>query len=175
MGRLAYDISLQIEGPTQSNIYGLQNSPFEHSDTSRIKIDMTVFSLELFGEQLGSESFAEPFRFNYSSAPSRGNSVPDPGVDEIVSICYSFQDSRHDGVGSHQIRPGKIVVENDRLHPRRLRNFELDVVPTELELINRVIDIVVDLDPDVVVGWEIQAASWGYLNARGLQYGSSAN
>jgi DNA polymerase zeta len=115
----------------------------------------------------------ERFGLNQPSAPSRGNLVPNPGIDEIVSMCYSFQDSRHDVVGSRKIRSGKIVVENDSLHPRRLRNFELDVVPTELELINRVIDIIVDLDPDIVVGWEIQAASWGYLNARGLQYGSS--
>jgi DNA polymerase zeta len=47
------------------------------------------------------------------------------------------------------------------------------IVSTELDLLNHVADIVVDLDPDILVGWEIQTASWGYLNARGRQYGPS--
>jgi DNA polymerase zeta len=45
-------------------------------------------------------------------------------------------------------------------------------VEGELELINRIVDVVLDFDPDVVVGWEIQHASWGYLNARSQSYGS---
>ena len=109
----------------------------------------------------------------YLSAPSRGNLVPDPGIDEIVSVFYSFQGAHHSLADHDRFHMGRIVVENDNLNPRRLRDYQLDVVPTELELINRIIDIIVDLDPDVVVGWEIQAASWGYLNARGLHYGPS--
>jgi DNA polymerase zeta len=34
---------------------------------------------------------------------------------------------------------------------------------------------VVDLDPDIIAGWEIQNSSWGYLGARGSQYGSCSN
>ncbi|EGN99381.1 hypothetical protein SERLA73DRAFT_90742 [Serpula lacrymans var. lacrymans S7.3] len=64
-----------------------------------------------------------------------------------------------------------VVVKNERLDPRRLRNFCVEVVPDELELLNKVIDIVIDVDPDIVVGWEVQTASWGYVNSRGRHYG----
>jgi DNA polymerase zeta len=33
------------------------------------------------------------------------------------------------------------------------------------------VDVLLDLDPDVVCGWEIQSSSWGYLGARGHKYG----
>jgi len=33
------------------------------------------------------------------------------------------------------------------------------------------VDIVFDLDPDIVSGWEVQSSSWGYLTARGQKYG----
>lgn len=41
----------------------------------------------------------------------------------------------------------------------------------ELDLINRIIDVVRELDPDIIVGWDVQTASWGYLNARANTYG----
>lgn len=42
--------SMQIEGPTQTNLYGLKNSPGENSDaTARERQSMTVLSLEVFG------------------------------------------------------------------------------------------------------------------------------
>ena len=102
-------------------------------------------------------------------APSRGNRVPDPTLDEIAAIFYAFQISNN---SDNVPRAGVIVVDNDFLDPKRLRDTGSEAVESELELINHIVDVVVDLDPDVVVGWEIQNASWGYLNARSLSYGS---
>jgi DNA polymerase zeta len=70
---------------------------------------------------------------------------------------------------------GLVAVENTYVNSGRLREYGDDLVLNELDLINRIVDIVVDLDPDVLVGWEVQAASWGYLNARGWHYGSLCN
>jgi DNA polymerase zeta len=64
-----------------------------------------------------------------------------------------------------------VAVESSQLNPRRLRNLELEMVPNELELINRVVDIIIEIDPDIIAGWETQSASWGYLAGRGKQYG----
>ena len=36
----------------------------------------------------------------------------------------------------------------------------------ELELINETLDVVLSLDPDLITGWEVQNASWGYLASR---------
>jgi DNA polymerase zeta len=49
------------------------------------------------------------------------------------------------------------------------------MVRDELELLNRVVDIVLDLDPDIIIGWDVQNTSWGYLNARALYYGMSVS
>lgn len=48
---------------------------------------------------------------------------------------------------------------------------ETETFATELDLINATIDLVLELDPDVLVGWEVQTASWGYLEARGKEFG----
>ncbi len=42
----------------------------------------------------------------------------------------------------------------------------MEVVRDEIELINTVVDTVLDMDPDVLVGWDVQLASWSYLAAR---------
>ena len=42
----------------------------------------------------------------------------------------------------------------------------------ELDLFNRLIDLIIEIDPDILTGWEVQAGSWGYLEARGQTYGS---
>ena len=103
-----------------------------------------------------------------ASVPTRGILVPDASVDEIAAVFYSFRGSVDNVVS---LTHGKVVVESGMFGAQRLRDFQMDIVSSELELLNRVVDIVVDLDPDIIVGWEVQAASWGYLNSRGRQYG----
>lgn len=94
--------------------------------------------------------------------------MPDANQNEIVALFYAIgNDNLHSGL----LDQGILVVQNPQLDPRRLRGYSVEVLSDELELINRVIDIIVDLDPDILVGWEVQAASWGYLSSRGFQYG----
>lgn len=103
------------------------------------------------------------------TAPSRGNLVPDSSADPLEAIFYSFQES--DVPISSNLRNGVIIVGNPLLEIWALRDIPSQVVDTELDLLNTVVDLVLDLDPDVIVGWEIQSLSWGYLGARGKQYG----
>lgn len=98
--------------------------------------------------------------------------MPDADVDEIVAVFYSFQGSDNHVSDETRHISGQVIMENELVDPHRLRDFELDVVTSELDLLNRIVDLVVDFDPDIIVGWEIQAASWGYLNVRGRHYGS---
>lgn len=60
---------------------------------------------------------------------------------------------------------------NEHLNESKLRCWGLDIVETEIDLLNRIIDVVQELDPDIITGWEVQSASWGYLSARGRAYG----
>ncbi|KAI0047841.1 hypothetical protein FA95DRAFT_1492015 [Auriscalpium vulgare] len=150
--RPARSQALLIDGPTQLHPYGLKDTPPTHADaTIREKQSMSVMSLEVF-------------------APSQGSLLPDPGVDPITVVFYTFQDSEL-GDDGPPLKTGIIAVESTYLNDGRLRTFSHESVTDELELLNRVVDTILDLDPDVLAGWEIQSASWGYLSARGRQYG----
>ncbi|KAH7930979.1 hypothetical protein BV22DRAFT_1053576 [Leucogyrophana mollusca] len=140
----------QIEGPTPVHPYGLKDTPAVRSETNtREGQDMSLFSLEIF-------------------APSREDRLPDANIDEVAAVFYSLGD---DKIPSAANQLGIVAVKNEQLDPRRLRSFPMEIVSDELELLNRIVDIVVDLDPDIVLGWEVQSSSWGYLNARGRSYG----
>ncbi|EMD42049.1 hypothetical protein CERSUDRAFT_90650 [Gelatoporia subvermispora B] len=145
----------QIEGPTQANPYGLRNAtPAAKPKTARERRNMSLLSLEVF-------------------APSRDGRLPNFEEDEIAAVFWSYQDSGFDSEidGRFLCESGIIVVTSHQLDPKRLRNLSLDVVSSELDLLNTTIDIVRALDPDIVTGWQIQTASWGYLNARAQTYG----
>lgn len=94
--------------------------------------------------------------------------MPNANQDEIVALFYALG---NDSLNSGLLDQGILVIRNPQLDSRRLRGYPLEVLSDELELINRIIDIIVDVDPDILVGWEVQAASWGYLSSRGFQYG----
>lgn len=96
-------------------------------------------------------------------------------MDEIVAVFYVHQESSDHDETEDVYRPGVIVVDNDRTDPKRLRNYPVEAVDTELELLNRITDIIVGFDPDILAGWEIQNASWGYCNARAKIYGMLAS
>ncbi|KAH8997309.1 hypothetical protein EDB92DRAFT_2030379 [Lactarius akahatsu] len=63
-----------------------------------------------------------------------------------------------------------LFVGNSPKDSRTLCDVPSQIVATELDLLNVAIDLVLDLDPDIIAGWEIQSSSWGYLGARGSQY-----
>ena len=86
-------------------------------------------------------------------------------------VFYAYQESSdHEGTGD-VYQTGVIAVHNHHTDPKRLRDRLIEAVDTELELLNRITDITVEFDPDILAGWGIQNASWGYCNARGKTYG----
>lgn len=104
--------------------------------------------------------------------------MPDPDKDEVVAIFYSFYNSnfqRVDHDSPFNCESGIIAINNAQLNPLRLRNWTMDAVGSELDLLNSVVDIVQSFDPDIITGWEVQASSWGYLNARARSFGESCN
>jgi len=154
----------QIEGPTQANVYGLKDTLGTTTlDAPRERQAMALLSLEVFGEYLDCLIL---FPVLFLIVPAREEHAPDPDVDEIIAVFYTF---KYFEGGAPQ--SGIVIIQDARLEQQRLRDVQLEIVPSEFELINKVVDIVVNLDPDILVGWEVQRASWGYLNARGQQYG----
>lgn len=64
-----------------------------------------------------------------------------------------------------------LTTQEPQLHQERLRQIEIETFDTELDMLNRFVDFVIELDPDILTGWELQLSSWGYLNARSNSYG----
>ncbi|KAF5370238.1 hypothetical protein D9615_010070 [Tricholomella constricta] len=141
--------SQKIEGPTQANIFGLNDTPGPGKDAhpvSRERQAMSVLSLEVF-------------------ASTDGGKTPNPEINEIVALFYAYQRSE-----ANPPQTETIIVQTPHFDQRRIREMKLDIVHDEIELINRIVDIVMDLDPDVLTGWDIQRGSWGYLEARGFEF-----
>jgi DNA polymerase zeta len=113
---------------------------------------MSVLSLEVF-------------------ATSRHQLLPDPEKDDLVGVFFCYQNddeslpdtTRHAGYYA-----GYCVVDSQQTRDGRagLDDIPTTVVESELDLINWVIDLVKAWDPDVLAGWELHNASWGYLTAR---------
>ncbi|KAF9481424.1 hypothetical protein BDN70DRAFT_831218 [Pholiota conissans] len=139
----------QIEGPTQHHKYGLKTSPLKgNKSTSRERANMSVLSVEIF-------------------VPTQEDKVPNPQLDELTAVFYAYQVS-----GMDIIESGVCIVQSEQLLPKRLgRHLNIEVFPTELDLLNQVVDLVIQFDPDILIGWEVQNNSWGYIEARGTIHG----
>jgi DNA polymerase zeta len=111
------------------------------------------------------------------AALSRGELLPNPEFDEdqVVAISYCFQADDYEpfaeGDRRSRYRSGIIGIESETFSASRIRDFTAQVVLTEADLLNAVIDLVMELDPDVLCGWELQNSSWGYLSDRATKFG----
>lgn len=93
--------------------------------------------------------------------PTIENKVPNPETDSVMAIFYAHI------TRENILQSGAIVIQDSPFDRRRLRSPGTECVQDEVELLNRWIDLVVDFDPDIVTGWEVQNDSWGFINSRG--------
>ena len=69
-----------------------------------------------------------------------------------------------------------ITTDNDKTHPFLehcgvSENLELTYVENESDLFNELIKLVRQVDPDILVGYELEMSSWGYLRDRAAYLG----
>ncbi|KAI4637669.1 hypothetical protein J4E83_000486 [Alternaria metachromatica] len=139
----------QIEGPTQKNPHGFKYS--QKQKTTSVKHEaqyMSIMSLEVH-------------------VNSRGSLVPDPAEDEIQCIFWSVQGEEN--ATTDRPRSGILCFsEEDGIAMRIAKQVpvEVEYEEDELDLINRVVDIVRQFDPDILTGYEVHNSSWGYLIER---------
>ncbi|KAL8581748.1 hypothetical protein ACOMHN_043166 [Nucella lapillus] len=170
----------QIDAPTPMNTHGfkvtqqnLQNAKALHKHQF-----LTVLSMELH-------------------ADSRGDLMPDPEVDNIRVVFYAVFDDIPPERGRRNMT-GAIVVDRESCRAQGVRDRwqpstsagtgggagskrllfekcaveeELDVVyvESELELLEHFAQLIVRLDPDILLGFEVQQMSWGFLLQRAAQ------
>ncbi|CAE6457952.1 unnamed protein product [Rhizoctonia solani] len=140
----------QIEGPTQ-NTHGFKITQKKTENSgARQRQTISAMSVEIF-------------------ACSRGDLLANPAEDEIACLFYSYSESGGDAEDRADYNSGCIVVCSDQPHsvdPRWIPEYKIEVVSSELDLLNTLIDLVREFDPDILAGWQVQTASWGYLNTR---------
>jgi DNA polymerase zeta len=146
--KMIRDLS-QIEGPTQTNPHGFKYAQKTKSMSVKHEIQyMSIMSLEVH-------------------VNSRGSMVPDPAEDEIQCIFWSVQGEEN--ATTNRPRAGILCLsEEDGIALRIAKqvSVEVEYEEDELDLINRVVDIVRQLDPDILTGYEVHNSSWGYLIER---------
>ncbi|KAH7345127.1 hypothetical protein B0J17DRAFT_712735 [Rhizoctonia solani] len=140
----------QIEGPTQ-NTHGFKITQKKSgSSGARQKQTISAMSVEIF-------------------VRSRGDLLPNPTEDEITCLFYSHSESGGDAEDRVDYQSGCVVVSPDQpplVDPRWIPGYKIETVSTELDLLNALIDLVREFDPDILAGWQVQTASWGYIDAR---------
>lgn len=148
------DALSQIEGPTQKNKHGFKFT--QNQDSTSVCHEtqyMSTMSLEVH-------------------VNSRENLAPNPEHDEVNCIfwCILSDDDEGTRAGAAPSAHGGILVlsPNGGLS-QKFKNqvsFKVEEQDTELDLINRMVDIVRDHDPDILTGYEVHNGSWGYLIER---------
>ncbi|KAJ5692368.1 hypothetical protein N7462_001791 [Penicillium macrosclerotiorum] len=144
----------QIEGPTQLNPYGFKYS--QKAKTTSVEHQtqyMSTMSLEVH-------------------VNNRGALSANPDEDEIVCIFWCLQSEDEDLEVNSNI-PGThvgMVYQGEGKRPEstvsKALRIEIEHEPTELDLINRLVDIVRYHDPDIITGYEVHNGSWGYVIER---------
>lgn len=143
----------QIDSATQKNRHGFkytqnQRSTSVHHETQY----MSVMSLEIH-------------------VNTRGNLLPNPELDEICCVFWSIQSDEEIAEGSEMTKGahvGVLLLSGGLLGHTisQQTQIQVDYESNELDLINRVVDIVRDHDPDILTGYEVHNGSWGYMIER---------
>ncbi|KAL2860261.1 hypothetical protein BJX68DRAFT_81444 [Aspergillus pseudodeflectus] len=142
----------QIEGPTQNNEYGFKYSQNQKSTNVEHQAQyMSTMSLELH-------------------VNTRGQLSPNPEEDEIVSFFWCVGSEDDDAEDDPSCSQAGVVFQGEGERPELKVSKALSIAwehePTELDLINRLVDLVRLYDPDIITGYEVHNGSWGYVIER---------
>ncbi|XP_025054657.1 DNA polymerase zeta catalytic subunit, partial [Alligator sinensis] len=152
----------QIEGPSLNNSYGFKVSVqnLQEAKTLHEVQNLTLISMELH-------------------ARPRRDLEPDPEFDPICALFYCISsDTALPNTDKKEIT-GAIVIDKDRtissqgsrvqaplLARSGVTGLEVTYTTDERTLFQEVVNIVKSYDPDILLGYEVQMHSWGYLLQR---------
>nr|CAB3265529.1 DNA polymerase zeta catalytic subunit-like [Phallusia mammillata] len=141
--------SSDIVGPTLNNSYGFRAAQLDLGEAKALheQQHLTVVSMELH-------------------VHTRLDLKPDPELDSIRAIFYAIQVDN-----AAQLESGAFVVGSNKstseschiLTRAGVTNLPVTYVGDEMELFSAFASMIVSLDPDILIGYEVQMLSWGYL------------
>uniref|UniRef100_A0A4W5MVD9 DNA polymerase zeta catalytic subunit n=1 Tax=Hucho hucho TaxID=62062 RepID=A0A4W5MVD9_9TELE len=154
--------SSQIEGPSISNSYGFKVSMQNLQDAKALHEvqHLTLMSMELH-------------------VRTRRDLEPDPEFDPICALFYYFSSDAPLPDSDKTQLTGAIVVDKDCQEsgqgvrgtaPLLVRSgvsgLQVTYAVNEKQLFQEVVNVMRRFDPDILVGYEVQMRSWGYLLQR---------
>ncbi|KAJ2970500.1 hypothetical protein NQ176_g8155 [Zarea fungicola] len=144
----------QIDGPTPKNKHGYKYTQQHKSTSVQHEVQyMSTMSLEVH-------------------VNTRAKLVPNPEEDQVQCIFWSCKGdevtyaSQNDDEG---VISGIIVLGSDDDTAKRiLKASKVEVIEerSELDLLIHLVDVVKELDPDILTGYEVHGGSWGFLMER---------
>ncbi|XP_051853508.1 DNA polymerase zeta catalytic subunit [Antechinus flavipes] len=152
----------QIEGPSLNNTYGFKVSMQNLQEAKALheKQNLTLISVELH-------------------ARTRRDLEPDPEFDPICALFYSISSDTTLPDTDKTELTGVIVIDKDStISSQGIRNqtpllirsgisrLEVTYAADEKALFQEIVNIIKRYDPDILLGYEIQMHSWGYLLQR---------
>ncbi|XP_036405177.1 DNA polymerase zeta catalytic subunit [Megalops cyprinoides] len=157
----------QIEGPSITNSYGFKVSMQNLQDAKALhEVQyLTLMSMELH-------------------ARTRRDLEPDPEFDPICALFYCFTSDAPLSDSDKSQLTGAVVVDKDchssgkgsrSTAPLLVRSgisgLKVTYTVDEKELFQEVTNIMRKFDPDILIGYEVQMRSWGYLLQRASALG----
>ncbi|KAM8726444.1 DNA polymerase zeta catalytic subunit isoform 4-T4 [Acanthopagrus schlegelii] len=157
----------QIEGPSIANSYGFKISMQNLQDAKALH---EVQYLTLMGMDI--------------HARTRRDLEPDPEFDPICALFYCLSSDASLPEGESTQVTGAIVVDKDHQSSERgvrgtapllvrsgISGLQVTYTTDEKMLFQELIAIMRRFDPDILVGYEVQMHSWGYLLQRAAVLG----
>ncbi|KAL0083347.1 hypothetical protein F4703DRAFT_1105708 [Phycomyces blakesleeanus] len=106
---------------------------------------------------------------------SRGKLLPNPTEDEVNIVFWALQTDNGaattDNLQSNYVT-GIITVDPTPVSKIGINDMEVDYVENELSIFCTLIDKIRMYDPDILVGYELNNSSWGYLIERAAANGN---
>ncbi|XP_015117259.1 uncharacterized protein LOC107041289 [Diachasma alloeum] len=111
---------------------------------------------------------------------TRGDLLPDPDHDPVSAIFYAIQCDVPPESPMKSLAHGVIAVAPEgstKMGYTYGTEVPLDItlVPDESSLFEAFVKLVIERDPEVFIGWELEALSWGYIFQRATTFGVNLN
>ncbi|KYN29250.1 DNA polymerase zeta catalytic subunit [Trachymyrmex cornetzi] len=111
-------------------------------------------------------------------AVTREDLLPDPQYDSIAALFYAiYNDAPTDATTDEQIEHAAIIVNSNSISARLNKIHSASArcpilyVPTEQDAFNSLVKLIERHNPDILLGWEVEALSWGYVFQRAFHLG----
>lgn len=140
--------SCEISAPSIDNTYGFREDTqnFQKNKSMDEHQLLTTLVMELHTE-------------------IRGNLKPNPELDKVRAIFYIVL---NDVPNEERYQERGIITYEKNIDCSNVNdNYKIEYVCDELTMINKFLDLIKEFNPDILIGYEIEMASWGYLIDRG--------